>query len=108
MKLLTSNLMLLMALILVGAGMATAQTAHANTLTTVPLTDRIAVGAAELQLVHHRHHARRGHGFRSRGFYYRPHRARRYYRYPYYSRHGYYPRHFRRHGRHYLYYYRKG
>ena len=104
MRLLTINLTLLTALILVGAGVATAQTAPANTVTTVPLTDRIEAGEAQLQPVHHRHRARRNHRFRSRGFYYRPHRAWRYYRYPYYSRYGYYPRHFRRYGQHYHYY----
>ena len=99
MRLLTINLMLLTAPILVGAGVATAQTARANTVTIEPLTDRIEVGEAELQPVQHRHRARRGHRYRSRGHYNRPHRAGRYYRYPYYSRYGYYPRHYRRYGR---------
>lgn len=102
----TINFILLTALILVGVGVVTAQTARANAVTTVPLTYPIEAGEAELEPVHHRHHARRGHNFRSRSHSYRPRRARRYYRYPYYSRYGYHSRHFYGSGRHYTDYYR--
>ncbi len=106
MKLLTIILKVLTAVILVGIGVAMAQTARANTVTTAPLIDRIVAGETELQAAHHRLRARRGHSLRSRGFYYRSHRARRYYRYPYYSRYDYYRRHVRHYGRHHLHYYR--